>query len=274
MLGGSGFIGRAILERLHAMGVAIWAPSSSALNLANPQAVEMLASLLQPTDTLIFTAALTPDRGRDIGNFMTNLQMGACVCKALSRVKPNHVIYFSSDAVYPFSLGKTDEQSPAAPTDLYGVMHRSRELMLEHVLRGDLCILRPTMVYGSRDTHNAYGPNRFRRQAQAEQRIAIAGNGEETRDHVFIDDVVELTVRVMFQRSHGVLNLATGMSCDFGTVARQVAEQFDHPIEIVTAPRTRPITHRVFDSTAVTSAFPGFVFTSLSQGLALTHRGS
>ena len=37
--------------------------------------------------------------------------------------------------------------------------------------------------------------------------INLFGNGEERRDHVYIDDVAELMVRVLAHRSVGALNI-------------------------------------------------------------------
>ena len=38
--------------------------------------------------------------------------------------------------------------------------------MLANAWHGSLCFLRPTLIYGSKDPHNGYGPNRFMRQAK------------------------------------------------------------------------------------------------------------
>lgn len=271
VLGGSGFFGKALIRKLQSEGVAVFAPSSAELDLSAPEAVHFLGQNLQAQDSLVILSALTPDRGRDIATFMANLRMVQNVCAALAQVTPAHVVYFSSDAVYPFETGLTSESSLAAPVDLYGVMHRSRELMLSQTLGDQLCILRPSLVYGAGDSHNSYGPNRFRRQASKEGKINIGGEGEETRDHVYIDDIVALTIRVLNHRSTGILNLASGRSIDFGTLARIVASHFETPVSVCPSPRSMPATHRHFDTTHLIQAFPDFAFTPLEQGLAAAH---
>jgi nucleoside-diphosphate-sugar epimerase len=269
LLGGGGFLGRTLAARLRTAGIATLAPSSAELDLAGIGAQTALKALLRPGDSLVVLSALTPDRGRGLNTFMANLRMIENLCAVLVEAAPAQVVYFSSDAVYPLGAGLVDEDSPAAPADLYGVMHRSRELMLTQVLGGELCILRPTLVYGPGDSHNSYGPNRFRRQAASAGRITLGGAGEETRDHIHVQDVAELTLRVLTRRSRGILNLATGRAASFMTVARMVAERFEPAAEVVCTPRTGPISHRAFDVTALHRAFPGFVGTSLEQGLAL-----
>lgn len=271
LLGARGFIGRALLQDLSKAGRPVLALSSTDLDLAAPDAAARLAALLQPQDALVFLSALTPDKGRDVATSMRNLRMGEAVAAALQAQPVAHVIYLSSDAVYSFDSGLVSEASPAAPIDLYGVMHRARELMLQQAFRGPLAILRSTLVYGAADTHNSYGANRFRRLAEKDRKITLGGQGEETRDHVLIDDVVALIREVLRHRSHGTLNLATGQSVTFDELARLVAVLFSPVAEVIHTPRQSPITHRHFDSAARRRAFPEFRFTPLVEGLKRVH---
>jgi nucleoside-diphosphate-sugar epimerase len=271
LLGGRGFIGQALLRDLSRAGIPTLAPTSADLDLTAPDAAAKLAGRLQPQDALVFLSALTPDKGRDIATSMRNLRMGEAVAAALQAQPVAHLVYLSSDAVYPFDSGLVSEASPAAPIDLYGVMHRARELMLQQTFRGPLAILRSTLVYGVADTHNSYGANRFRRLAEKDRKITLGGQGEETRDHVLIDDVVALIREVLRHRSHGTLNLATGQSVTFDELARLVAALFSPAAEVVHTPRQSPITHRHFDSAARRRAFPDFRFTPLAEGLKRVH---
>jgi nucleoside-diphosphate-sugar epimerase len=108
--------------------------------------------------------------------------------------------------------------------------------------------------------------------ARKEGRIALFGEGEETRDHILVDDAAALALLVLRHRSTGLLNLATGRSISYAEIARKVASLFDRPIEIVTTLRQNPITHRHFDITTLRTAFPTFAFTPLEKGLAKAHR--
>ena len=89
-------------------------------------------------------------------------------------------------------------------------MHRTRELILAGEAKAPLAVLRLTAVYGADDTHNSYGPNRFVRQALKDGRISLFGDGEETRDHLYVDDAVALMLAVVSHASTGLLNLASG----------------------------------------------------------------
>ena len=205
---------------------------------------------------------------------MANLRMAENVCAALAEVRPGHVVYISSDAVYREAEPFIDERGPADSSSLYGMMHALRERMLmATVAATPLAVLRPTLIFGPGDTHNSYGANRFMRAAASDRRITLFGEGEEQRDHVFVDDVVRLFQAVLERRSSGVLNVVTGQSVSFGDLARKVAAIAGN-VAIEAKLRTAgPILHRHYDATALFRTFPEFQFTPRDEALALAWRG-
>ena len=271
LLGGSGFIGAAIRTRLEAMDLPVVSLGSTDMDLVEPAAVDALSVLLKPSDTILMLAALTPDKGRDIATLMKNLAMMRSVCEAIGQSRCAHFVYFSSDAVYDPAESRVSENTPASPRDLYGTMHYTREIMTRTLVNVPTLILRPTLVYGRGDTHNSYGPNRFRRTALKDGKISLFGNGEETRDHVHVDDVAMLIVRCLLHRSTGLLNVASGTSRSFREVAELVGRPFGRHIEIICSPRQNAISHRHYDVTHLIKAFPDFRYAALEDGLARVH---
>lgn len=267
VLGARGFIAQALLRELAAGAVPVLALGSSDVDLAAADAEERLAERLQPEDAVVMLSAITPDKGRDAAALMKNLAMAKAVCGAVARVPVAHLVYISSDAVYAFDRALVNEDTPAAPIDLYGCMHRTREIMFETAAKVPVAVLRPTLIYGAGDTHNSYGPNRFRRMAAKDGKITLGGNGEETRDHVFVDDAARLIALTLRHRSAGKLNIATGRSVSFLELAQLVAQHAGKAVQIVTTPRTAPVTYRSFDVTACRKAFSTFSYTSLEDGL-------
>ncbi len=272
LLGARGFIGAAIRRHIEVQGVPVIASTSAELNLAEAVAADKLAGLFKPSDTVVMLAALTPDKGRDIATLIKNLAMMQSVCAALEKSGCAHLVYFSSDAVYNTAVSYVTEDTPASPQDLYGAMHYTREVMACSLTKIPVLVLRPTIVYGLDDTHNSYGPNRFRRAAQKDGRITLFGGGEETRDHIHVDDVAALTVRCLLHRTIGTLNVATGVSKSFHEVAEFVARQFKTSVEVVKTPRANPITHRHYDVTNLIKAFPDCRFIALEDGVARVHQ--
>ena len=273
VLGSGSVLGKALLKRLKADGIAAFGLGSTEIDLTETMAATELQALLRSDDAVVFLSALTPDKGRDIATLMKNLRMAEAVAVAIAAVRCSHLVYMSSDAVYPFGNGKVNESTPADPADIYGVMHKAREVMMTTAVPANaLAILRCTLVCAADDTHNSYGPNRFRRQAAKDGKIVLGGEGKETRDHVFADDVAELVRLVLTYRSCGLLNAVSGRSYSFAEIARMVASNFDPPAQVSFSGGGGPVTHRHFDATALHLAFPNFHFRPLEEVVAEVHR--
>jgi nucleoside-diphosphate-sugar epimerase len=161
--------------------------------------------------------------GQESGHAGGEPDHGAGDGEALASVPVSHVINISSDAVYADSSAPLTESSCASPGSLHGAMHLAREVMFASEVKAPLANLRPSLLYGAADPHNGYGPNRFRRHAAKGEDIVLFGEGEERRDHVYIDDVAELARRVLYRRSTGVLNIATGEVHSFMDIAKKIS---------------------------------------------------
>lgn len=269
ILGAGGFIGGAIHRRLQSAGLATLALGRPAFDLLAPGAADQLASTLQPTDTLIFVSAKAPVKNPAM--LLENLRMAEAACAALSRQPVAHVVYISSDAVYKDNPGPLDESSCAEPGSLHGVMHLAREVRLRSAHAGPLALVRPTLVYGLDDPHNGYGPNRFRRLAAEGKEIVLFGEGEERRDHVAVEDIAEIVLRIVQHRSSGTANATSGEVVSFRALAEFCAAQYPTKVAIKGSPRSGPMPHngyRPFVPSAALAAFPGFRFTSWRDGLA------
>lgn len=271
VIGAGGFVGKAVAERLLARGIFVVGVARKDVDLLSGEASARLASMLHQCDTIVMIAAQAPVK--DSGMLIDNLRMMAAVCDALGSAPAKHALYVSSDAVYADADVPLSESSCAQPGSLHGVMHLARELMLADACKAPLCILRPTLIYGANDPHNGYGPNRFRRLAQRGEEIVLFGEGEERRDHVFIDDVAELIVRCVGHRSEGILNIATGRVTSFREIAEKIAAMTPQPPAVKGTSRSGPMPHRgyrAFDASSTFRAFPDFRYTPLEIGLELS----
>jgi UDP-glucose 4-epimerase len=269
VLGAGGFIGGAAASRLRSAGIEVAALGRDSCDLLAPDAATRLAAELLPDDTLIFVSARAPVK--NVTMLMENVRMGETVCAALKDQPVAHVVYVSSDAVYKDSAEPLSESSCAEPGSLHGVMHLTREVMLRSEFSGPLALVRPTLTYGIDDPHNGYGPNRFRRLAAERKDITLFGDGEEQRDHVAVEDIAELVLRIAVHRSTGIVNAVTGEVVSFRTLAEFMAAQFTPPVAITGSPRVGPMPHnglRPFAPSAALAAFPGFKFTPWREGLA------
>jgi UDP-glucose 4-epimerase len=231
-------------------------------------ATDELTRLLAPGDAVVAIAAIAPVRNARM--LADNMALAANVAAALKTVKVDHVVNISSDAVFADGPLPLTEDSLKAPGSLHGAMHLARELAFEAEVDAPLIHLRPTLIYGASDPHNGYGPNRFRRLAAAGEDIVLFGNGQERRDHVYVDDVAELLLQAVLHRSMGSLNAVTGEVHSFGEIAQLVADIYGRSVAVKSSPRSGPMPHggyRPFDNSACRRAFPRFSFTPLGSGL-------
>jgi nucleoside-diphosphate-sugar epimerase len=271
VIGAAGFVGNAIATRLERDQVPVLRLTRREVDLMASDSADRVAARLRPEDVLVAVAALAPCRNAAM--LRDNTIIAAAMLKAAATTLLAQVVNISSDAIYADSAFPLTEASVKAPESVHGVMHLAREIMFTSEIKAPLVMLRPTLIYGAADPHNGYGPNRFRRLAAAGKPIALFGKGEERRDHVLIDDVAELAARVIYRRSAGVLNLATGTISSFREIAEIVVRLSRRAVPIRELPRTGPMPHngyRAFDNTACRAAFPDFSFVPLQHGLMRT----
>ncbi len=268
VLGGKGFIGGAITKALVEQHIDVLSIGSDDIDLTKKEASEKLLDVIRETDVLVFVSAKAPCKNLDM--MIDNTLMAAAVCRVLEAKPLSHLIYISSDAVYKDSNNSLTETSCAEPGAIHGVMHLVREVALRQSFSGSYAIVRPTLVYGMNDPHNGYGPNRFRRLASEGKEIVLFGEGEERRDHVDVEDVANLVLRIILRKSEGVINAVSGDVVSFRELAEYSAAAFNPIVKVVGTPRSGSMPHngyRPFDNALVSNAFPGFSFRSWKNGM-------
>ncbi|HSP45771.1 MAG TPA: NAD(P)-dependent oxidoreductase [Chthoniobacterales bacterium] len=275
ILGSCGFVARHLVRHLAAEKIDHRAIGSSEIDLMLPKSVGQLEAELRQDDAVVVTSGLTPDKGKDVQTLMKNLSMGQHLAAAFENTACSQVIYISSDAVYDWRDNLIRETSARQASDLYSLMHIAREQILSFALakaKVPLCLFCPCAIHGAGDTHNSYGPNRFLRDAIKDRKITLFGNGEEIRDHVYIEDISRLITLCLLRRSDGVINAVSGNAVTFHDVAVEVQKLCGPDVTIECLPRGGPIMHRHFDVTERVRAFTEFTPSSLATGLAESYR--
>ncbi len=273
VLGASGFLGKAISTQLVSNGADVHGFSSKTLNLTDRAAFGALDALAGSETTLIFASAVTPDKGRTVDALDANLQMAMNVGRYLEGHPFGKVVYVSSDAVYPMSDDVVTEASAVEPADFYALAKYAGERVLANVCGAakiPLVIVRPTGVYGPGDTHNSYGPNRFISQIENDGKLTMFGEGDDIRDHVYLDDAAAAVVGLTAGDATGVFNVASGESRTFGSVAEQLQALSPVPFELVKLPKSGGTSRRDFDIGRLRAALPGLTLTPFADGLRQT----
>jgi len=270
IMGAGGFVGGRIQARLEARGVPVLALGRGDVDLLKPDAADTLAGHLKSDDCFIAVSAIAPVKNLEM--LADNIKMIEAMTEALTKSPVAHIVNIGSDAVFADSEAPLKESSSRAAGSYHGIMHLTREVAFGEVAgHTPVATLRPTLIYGAADPHNGYGPNRFRRLAAEGKTIKLFGEGEERRDHVWVEDVAELATRIVMRRSSGSLNAATGTVISFRDCAEAIAGlATDHPA-IEGSPRSGPMPHngyRPFDPAGTKAAFPDFSYTQPLDGFA------
>jgi dTDP-L-rhamnose 4-epimerase len=151
----------------------------------------------------------------------------------------------------------TTEEAPFQPSSFYGLTKQIQEqmvLMYAATLGINGFALRYQNVYGpGQSLKNPYTGILaiFSNQARANEPIYIFEDGKESRDFVFIDDVVEVTVRCVEAPAlePQALNVGTGRAVAVCDVVRQLTNYFssNSPVLITGTFREGDIRHNCAD---------------------------
>ncbi len=153
----------------------------------------------------------------------------------------------------PRSALPINETFPHAPTSPYGI---SKMIMLSYLrtyqmVRGlDFTALALANVYGPRqDPYGEAGVVAiFTSNLVSARRSIIFGDGEQTRDFVYVDDVADAFVRAIEFGSGRILNIGTGVQTSVNTLYRMLAQAVGSSDEAIhVSPRTGEVLASALD---------------------------
>lgn len=165
------------------------------------------------------------------------------------------------------SVEPTAETTPFGPSSFYGLTKQVQEqmvLMFASALGIDGFAMRYQNVYGpGQSLNNPYTGILavFSNLVRQGKGLNIFEDGEESRDFVFVDDVVDATAAVCQDGVHGVtaLNVGAGQRTSVAEVARGIIDHYraDVPVTVSGAYRVGDIRHNVADIARI-QALTGF----------------
>jgi UDP-glucose 4-epimerase len=188
------------------------------------------------------------------------------------------VVFSSSSAVYGDepTLPKREDMPPA-PLSPYAVSKLAGEYYCNVFFKlfGLKTIsLRYFNIYGPRqDPQSEYAAviPKFITRLLNKQAPVIFGNGKQTRDFVYVRDVVQANILAMQSSQTGTFNIGSGESIDLNTLACTLAEIMEVNIPpVYEKPRAGDIRDSVSDITAVKKSLGYQTGYSLERGLAET----
>jgi nucleoside-diphosphate-sugar epimerase len=251
--GGAGFIGsnlvRALLDKGHKIRVIDNLSTGQQANI-DPRADFQLGDIRNPTDVVkacsgiegVFHVAALPRVQVSIVNPRetneVNITGTLNVILAAKEAGVKRIVYSASSSAYgdPISLPLTEDMKPG-PKSPYGLQKYVGE---EYIRLANLfwnletVALRYFNVYGpGMATQGAYVTviSVFNRQKAANEPLTIAGDGTQTRDFTYIDDVVRANMLAMESQKvgHGeVINIGAGDNHSVNEIAELIGGPATH----------------------------------------------
>lgn len=185
------------------------------------------------------------------------------------------------EVTYPgaddLELVATDEESKIHPSSVYGITKQNQEQMVLTVCKA-INIAGVALRY-----QNVYGPGQslsnpytgilsiFSTLIKNGKEINIFEDGKESRDFVFIDDVVAATILALENSAadHQVFNVGTGVPVDVLEVVQELTTNYGVPVKsrISGNYRLGDIRHNFADMTKINKALGFTAKTSFKDGI-------
>jgi nucleoside-diphosphate-sugar epimerase len=265
--GGAGFIGSNIAEALLTMGWRVvilddlsTGKMENVLSLGeqgNYKFVKgtildsgLLASIVSSEKiTYISHQAAVSSVSKSIADPVTTMETNVAGTANLFHVASAYgcrrIVYASSSSIYGDTPELPKRESmPFCPQSPYAMSKAANELLgnvYSHLYGTEIVGLRYFSVYGRRqDPGSDYAAviPKFIAKALANEPLPVDGDGCQTRDFIYIDDVVQANVKALTgSPNHGaVFNIAYGKQTSIIDLAAMILELTDSDSEVVFKP--------------------------------------
>lgn len=212
-----------------------------------------IAYIMHNIDIVIHLAALidvresvlNPNLYHDINVNGTLNILDSCIKNHVSKI-----IFTSSAAVYgnPMYL-PIDEKHPLNPLSPYGASKAASELYISayhYSYNIDAVIFRLFNVYGYGQSSKYAGVIKiFMENALKNRPLEIFGDGFQTRDFIYVEDVIDAIIKSMkMDIDFNIFNIGSGKSLSINSLAKIFSKILDRELKIIhSKPRKGDIRH-------------------------------
>lgn len=252
--GGAGFIGSHLVEKLIELGhkvVILDNLSSGSLDNLHEHFEEfVLRDITQPLDDIfekykfeyVFHLAAQINLRESIKNPLKDAEINILgsinlfnLCK---KHRVNKLIFSSTGGAIYFE-GATlpwTEYSKTEPSSPYGLSKLTTEYYLKLIMKDpkSYCILRYSNVFGPRQNSKSEAGvvSIFIEKILEGENLVIFGNGEQTRDFIYVDDVINANILVMNETLNGTYNVSTGTETSINKISEEVLDAMKSQIHV------------------------------------------
>ena len=265
VVGGAGFIGSHLVDRLIKDGFEVRVIdnlSSGKRENVNPRAELLIFDIRNATPQLfegfeyVFHLAALPKVPYSIQNPEetndVNVNGTLRLLKAAKEAGVRKFIYSASSSAYgdnpKLPLKETYKPNPKSPYALQKLVGEYYCKIFNDIYKLPTVSLRYFNVYGSRvDPTNPYSGviTIFKQKIRDRKPLMIYGNGTQSRDFTYVDDVVEANIRAMEAETNGeVINIGAGQAHTLLEVAEMLGNEL--PIDFGEA-RQGDVKHTLAD---------------------------
>ncbi|MHC8332902.1 NAD-dependent epimerase/dehydratase family protein [Pseudomonas sp. LB3P25] len=200
------------------------------------------------------------------------------ICEAMRQAGVRRVVYASSAAIYG-NNGEgmaITEDTPKNPLTPYAADKLASEHFLDFYRRQhglEPVILRFFNIYGPRqDPSSPYSGviSIFSERAQKKLPITVYGDGEQTRDFVYVNDLVKVLVQAVGEPEPSIepVNVGFNRSTSVNELAATLSELLGRPLTLnYDAPRSGDIKHSRADNSRLLERFSLSSPTCFAEGL-------
>ena len=264
--GGAGFIGSHLVDELISRGIEVHVLDnlvSGQLHQVNPEAhmyvvdirsEEARRIILQVKPEAIFHLAAQADIGRSVQhpNYDADVNIIGTInlLEAARNAKVRKFIFASTSAVYGNSYNALiSEADVTIPSSYYGLSKLTAESYIRlyyELYRQSYTILRYANVYGPRQIPKGEGGvvSVFLDRIKKGESLNVHGDGQQTRDFIYVKDVVAANLAAMNSGDQQILQVSTSQKTSINEILNLISNKFDINVnKVFTSPREGDIKH-------------------------------